>query len=81
MSKPTPAQRCKKKKFIDLPCPHCGSPRSVVDGAWLRERRELARVTLREMGRRLGVSAPYLCDVEWNRRSRLPNIVKAYEAL
>jgi hypothetical protein len=70
-----------KPKFIETPCPRCGSPKSVVDGAWLRERRELAGVTLREMGRRLGFSAPYLSDVEWNRRNRLPAIVKAYEAL
>lgn len=70
-----------RAKFIDTPCPHCGSQKSVVDGAWLRERRELAGLTLREMGRRLGYSAPYLSDVEWNRRNRLPAIVKAYEAL
>lgn len=69
------------KKFIDAACPHCGSPRAVVDGAWLRERRKLAGLTLKEMGRRLGVSVPYLSDVEWNRRNRLPAIVKAYEAL
>jgi hypothetical protein len=70
-----------KPKFVDMPCPRCGTPKSVVDGGWLRERRELAGVTLREMGRRLGFSAPYLSDVEWNRRNRLPAIVKAYEAL
>ena len=69
------------RKYIETPCPHCGSPRSVVDGAWLRERRELAGLTLREMSRRMGFSAPYLSDVEWNRRNRLPAIVKAYEAL
>lgn len=68
-------------KYTNDACPHCGSPRAVVDGRWLRERRELAGLTLREMGRRAGFSAPYLSDVEWNRRNRLPAIVKAYEAL
>lgn len=68
-------------KYVLAPCPHCGHAKSIVDGAWLRERRELAGVTLREMGRRLGFSAPYLSDVEWNRRNRLPHIVRAYEAL
>lgn len=70
-----------RPKFVDEPCPRCGSPKSVVDGAWLRERRERAGLTLREMSRRLGFSVPYLCDVEWNRRNRLPAIVKAYEEL
>jgi len=69
------------RKYVNTPCPHCGSPQAVVDGAWLRKVRESAGVTLREMGRRLGFSAPYLSDIEHNRRNRLPKICEAYEAL
>lgn len=70
-----------KGKYIDAPCPHCGSPQSVIDGAWLRKVRTRAGVTLREMGRRVGYSAVYLSDIERNRRNRLPDICAAYESL
>lgn len=53
----------------------------MVDGAWLREKRKAAKLTLREMARRLEFSTPYLCDVELNRRNCTPEIRKAYEAL
>lgn len=33
------------------------------------------------MSRKLKFSAPYLSDIEHNRRNRLPKIVAAYEAL
>lgn len=38
-------------------------------------------MTLREMARRIGVSAAYLSDVERGRRAALPRLVVAYEAL
>lgn len=68
-------------KFRSEPCPHCGTPRSVVEGAWLRERRLRAGLTLRQMAERQGVSAAYVCDVEKNRRNCLPKMRAAYEAL
>jgi len=52
----------------DVACTTCGSPRAFVDGAWLREQRKGAGLTLREVARRLGFTASYVCDVELNRR-------------
>lgn len=57
----------------------------VVDpqatGAAMRKRREDAGVSLREMGRRLGVSAAFLSDLELGRRAwseeRAQSYVKA----
>lgn len=68
-------------KFRDEPCSACGTPRAVIDGAWLRDRRMKAGLTLREMARRVGVSAAYLCDIEKNRRNCLPNMRAVYEGL
>ena len=70
-----------QRKFRDEPCHTCGTPQAVIDGAWLRARRKAAKVTLREMARRLEFSAPYICDVELNRRACSPKIREAYEAL
>lgn len=67
------------KKYLPDVCPICGTPRAVVDGAYLRRLRERAGLTLREMARRAGYTPAYLCDIEHNRRSRLPAIVAAYE--
>ena len=68
-------------KFKDEPCSQCGAPRSVVNGAWLRKQRERAGLSLREFAKRQGVSAPYVCDIEHNRRNCLPPMRAAYEAL
>jgi transcriptional regulator with XRE-family HTH domain len=68
-------------KFKDMPCGSCGAPRSVVDGAWLRQQRIKAGLGLREMAQRLGFSAPYICDIELNRRNCTPKVRAAYEAL
>ncbi len=67
------------RKFTDTLCHLCGSPRAVVNPAWLRAKRERAGVSLREMAKRLKISPPYLSDVELGRRNVLPYIVKAYE--
>lgn len=68
-------------KFIPSPCPTCGTPKSIINGAWLRNERKTAGLTLREMARRLGLSAPFICDVELNRRNCSPKVRAAYEAL
>jgi transcriptional regulator with XRE-family HTH domain len=68
-------------KFTQRPCPTCGTPQRVIDGQWLRTRRKVARIGLREMARRLGFSAPYISDIELNRRNCSAEILKAYEAL
>jgi len=69
------------EKFCLSPCPTCGTPKSIVNGAWLRNERKKAGLSLREMARRLGVSAPFLCDVEFSRRNCSVKVRQAYEAL
>jgi hypothetical protein len=69
------------KKFTHGSCPTCGSPRTVVNGLWLREQRESAGLSLRAMGARLNFSAVYLGDVELGRRNCTPVIRAGYEAL
>lgn len=69
------------RKFVDAPCPTCGAPHPIVNGAWLRWQRRAAGLTLRGMAKRMCFSAPYLCDVERNRRNCTPEIRAAYEAL
>ena len=68
-------------KFIHGACPRCGTPETVLNGEWLRERRKNAGLTLKEMSRRVGVSAAYICDIEHNRRNCLPSMRDAYENL
>lgn len=68
-------------KWTKQPCPRCGHAESIVNPGWLRSERQQAGLTLREMARRLGFSAPYISDIEHGRRAALPKIVAAYEAL
>lgn len=68
-------------KFTHQSCPTCGTPRSVVNGEWLRFVRKGAGLTLRQFAERAGVSAPYICDIELNRRNCLPEMRARYEAL
>lgn len=53
----------------------------MIDGAWLRDTRKRAGLTLRQFAERRGVSAAYICDIEKNRRNCLPAMKAAYEAL
>jgi transcriptional regulator with XRE-family HTH domain len=69
------------EKFKAEACPTCGTPRSVINGDWLRTQRTRVGFSLRDMATRLGYSASYLWDIEKNRRKCSPKIRKAYEAL
>ena len=40
----------------------------ALAGVEIRTKRELAKVSLRQLAKRLAVSAPYLCDLEKGRR-------------
>jgi transcriptional regulator with XRE-family HTH domain len=66
---------------IEIPCTRCGHPVTEFDGTSLREVRVAAGLSLRQMARLIGCSAPYLSDVELRRRRATPRIVAAYEAL
>lgn len=52
------------------PCEYCSGTgkRTVVSHGWLKSVRRKAGLSLRQMGERIGVSAPYLCDVEHGHR-------------
>lgn len=57
-------------------------PNPVATGLSMRQRRERAGVGLRELARKLDVSAAYLSDLELGRRGwRNAKLRKAYEAL
>ena len=53
-----------------IQCPRCAGQGEVeiVDNARLRKMRETAGMSLRELARRCGITAPYLCDIELGRR-------------
>ena len=65
---------------IDV-CPHCQGRTRVPNGAWLRWARERAGIDQRTLAATLGISGPYLSDLERNRRSCPPSILAAYRAL
>jgi hypothetical protein len=64
----TPDATPPAKVRVDI-CPHCGAGRRVINGAWLRWRRERAGIDQRTLAARLGISGPYLSDIERNRRA------------
>ncbi len=68
-------------KYIRETCGTCGQSRRVVSGRWLRERREAYTVSLRDMARRLKLSAAYLSDVELNRRRATDKIIASYRRI
>lgn len=51
-------------------CASCSGTGQVimVSGEWARQQRRMARLSLREVARRMGFSAPYICDLELGRR-------------
>lgn len=55
-------------KLLNTICPFCKQLRKVVDGRELRELRIKNKMSLRQLGRQLSLSAAYLCDIEHNRR-------------
>lgn len=69
----------KAAKFTHGTCSKRGTPRTVLNGQWLRERRQHAGLSLRDFATRVGVSAAYICDIEHNRRNCLPAMRDAYE--
>jgi transcriptional regulator with XRE-family HTH domain len=62
-------------------CSRCQQPVEIVKGTTLRQVREAAGISLREMARRLMVSAPYLSLVERSQKRVTPKVQREYEAL
>ena len=75
------SNRTTPAKYVPVLCPTCGTPESILNGAWMAHARLRAGLTLREFAQRLGVSAAYICDIEHNRRNGSAGIRAAYEAL
>lgn len=71
----------KLKKFQysrEYVCPHCHQLAVAVHGADLAQLRKHLGISLREMARRGGLSAAYLCDVEHNRRACTERVEQLY---
>ena len=49
-------------------CKKCGGTGELPESGRMREERERVGVSLREVARRMGISAPYLSDLERGRR-------------
>ena len=69
------------KKYTKSSCLKCGQTIHVPNPAWLRSERQLARITLREFGRKIGKSAPYISDVELGRRRCTEKMLNEYVKL
>ncbi len=67
--------------YLMEPCPTCGTARRVVNGSWLRHRRETVGLSLRACAVRFGVSAPYLSDIERNQRRCTVILLDKYKKL
>jgi len=68
-------------KTILNTCPCCSNTRKTINGAWLRWKRELAEIDQRSLAKKLGISGPYLSDIERNRRECPFSILVAYSRL
>lgn len=53
----------------------------IINTKALRQARERKGITLREMARRLGFSAPYISDIELGRRHCPPTVAMDYQEL
>ena len=71
----------KLEKLIE--CPHCKGKGRVAHtiGAELKAVRKRAKITLREMGERLGFSFTYINEIERENRRCPPSVLEAYERL
>lgn len=78
-AKMNPDGPCLKTRTIT--CYVCGSRREVLDGTSLRTIRKNAGLGLRELARRLNLTASYLCDIELNRRGVTERIEDIYQKL
>lgn len=70
-------------KMLKGACPHCGGDGRLVavNPVWLRTVRKTSGVLLRELARKAGFSAAFLCDVEHGRRNCNAKLMALYEEL
>ena len=69
------------KKIIIHTWGVCGSKHKRARPEWLKRTRKVAHVGLREMARRLGVSAPYLHGLEGGKNLCPDYVRRTYEDL
>jgi DNA-binding XRE family transcriptional regulator len=62
-------------------CRACGGKVTKLNPAWLRKTREAAGLSQEAMAKRVGVSAPYLSQVESGKRGGSPRVLAAYQQL
>ena len=59
-------------------CPNCGGDGIVIRASALRHMRKQARRGLRETALKMGISAPYLCDLELGRSEWSSGLVEKF---
>ena len=64
-----------------MKCQTCGHKRRVVNGRWLGWIRKKAGQTMRDVAKRAKCSAPFVNDVEKNRRTCAPRLRAVYSNL
>jgi transcriptional regulator with XRE-family HTH domain len=68
-----------------MPCPACEGTGKVLDpvaaGRQMRALRLKEKLSLREVARRMGISAPYVQDMELGRRNCKGRLIDYLEAL
>ena len=62
-------------------CGTCGELREVVDGAWLRGKRNGAKLSLSQMAKRAKVSKTFVSAIERNLYVAPARVVRVYEKL
>lgn len=65
---------------ITVRCRRCGEEHPCVNGAALRQEREAAGVSLREMERRTGINRGVLSGVERNLRAASADLLERFRA-
>ncbi len=68
----------KEKRVVK--CPTCGGKREVVNGRWLAWVRNKAGMTMRDVAKKAKVSAPFINDIEHNKRSCTRKVRMVYAA-
>ena len=60
-------------------CPTCKTARDAIDGRSLRAAREVRALSLREVARRIGLSATYSSQIERNPRHATRKVLALYK--
>ena len=71
------------KVDTSMTCPKCDGTGSVLDprlqGQQMRQLRKRKGISVREIARRTGLSAPYISDLELGRRAFNTDLIQRYK--